>query len=522
MMMNNNNNNARIEDNDVLVLITDPNAGISYASEDFCRVFGYSQAELIGKNINLLRHPQMPEGPFKQLWETVQQGQPWMGIILNRTRSGQDMWVDTYIIPSIEKGEVTEYQCIYRRPSEETVQRAQHVYEQRRLGKMPRALSRKQIELGNRLSLMMLLSLIPALGWMLWQSPTPPSIVAATVTALLSITGCKMMTQRFKKLVDNSRRIVSHPVKQLLYTSTTDDIGQLELVQCMLQSQLDAILRRIQNASSEVEKSSNSSAQVMASTVGSIQSQQTALVHIAAAVEEMTATTGEVAQNTRSALDQVQQAQQDAELGTDIVHNAIKAIKYLDETIDRIGENLNSLEQRSGQIDQVVDVIHDIADKTNLLALNAAIEAARAGENGRGFAVVADEVRTLAQRTRVSTSEISTIIEELQAATSTTSTQMRDARALANSTVTRIEEAGINLTSIIQAVDSISNTSIQIASACEQQSAATQEVNGQIHAISDAANQASDQAQETLELNNTTARLAQQQNNMVEIIITNS
>lgn len=517
--MNNDKNNTQY-DSDILVVTTDPDAHIRYASDDFCRVSGYAREALLGKNINVLRHPDMPDGPFKQLWDTVQAGQPWMGMILNRNRWGEAMWSDTYIIPTIEQEKITEYQVIYRKPTAKSVQQAASIYELRRQGKMPKALKRKQLSLTTRLSLCMLAALTPTAGWILWQTPTVSASIALLITTLLALGGCHVLTHRFNTLVKQSRRIVSHPVKQLVYTGTTDDIGQLELVQCQLLSQLDAVLRRIQNTSDEVKQSSDNSASTMGSTYTEIQTQTAALEQVAVAMEEMTATTGEVAQNTRHTLDRVQSAQDDARIGTDVVNRAINAIKELHQAIDNIGTNLTSLEARSAKIDKVVEVIHDIAEQTNLLALNAAIEAARAGENGRGFAVVADEVRSLAQRTRLSTSEISSIIEGLQEETRNISTAMANGQTLADSTVKQIEEAGSNLLSIIQAVDAISSQTTQIASATEQQNATTLEVNEQIHTISDAATQASAKAQETLEMNKATVRLAQLQSNMVERIIT--
>jgi aerotaxis receptor len=517
--MPDNKNKHAIASQNALIVITDPKGVVRYASDDFCQLSGYSQQDLLGKNISLIRHPEMPDGPLAQMWETISAGHPWMGVILNRTRQGTDMWADTYIIPIIEDGRITEYQCIYRTPDDATAERARQIYSLRRQGKMPPALKRKPLSLRSRVILGSLLTLSPLAVAALTQAPNLFTGLGVFLSLLLAVIAAQLTTRRFNALTAASRQIVSHPVKQLVYTGTTDDIGQLALVQRMLQSQLDAILRRIQNASTEVQRSSTRSAEVMHATFGNIQSQQESLEQIAAAIEEMTATTGEVAENTRHALDQVQQAQADAAQGTDVVHTAVDAIKALDNAIDQIGKHLQSLELRSNQIDKVVEVIHDIAEKTNLLALNAAIEAARAGENGRGFAVVADEVRALAQRTRVSTSEISAIIEGLQSETGNISSAMQQGQTLASETVQRIETAGQSLLAIIDAVSAISNMTHQIASATEQQSITTQEVNTRIHLISDAAGQASAQAQQTLSLNQDTARLAHLQRNMVERII---
>ena len=203
----------------------------------------------------------------------------------------------------------------------------------------------------------------------------------------------------------------------------------------------------------------------------------------AAAVEEMNATVGEVAQNSGKAASIAQEAVETARSGKDVVQETISGMQQLSDAVSQSATIIATLGKSSDQIGEIVRVIEDIADQTNLLALNAAIEAARAGEQGRGFAVVADEVRKLAERTTKATKEIGDMIRHIQQDTKGAVASMDEGTQKVNSGVDLVNKTGESLATIAERVTQTADMIRLIAVAAEEQSVATQQISGDLENV---------------------------------------
>lgn len=236
--------------------------------------------------------------------------------------------------------------------------------------------------------------------------------------------------------------------------------------------------------------------------------QQSEIQQVATAMEEMSATVHEVSKNAASAATEAQEADSQSKHGFQVVSETMDTIHSLADEVKHTADVIEKLKGDCISIGTVLDVIRDIAEQTNLLALNAAIEAARAGEQGRGFAVVADEVRTLASRTQQSTQEIHEMIERLQTGANQAVSAMEKGREKVVVSVEQAAKAGEALEAITAVVDRIKSMNMQIASAAEEQSATTEEINRNIVNISDVAEQAATGAHQTANSSDDLARLA--------------
>ncbi|GIU47253.1 hypothetical protein TUM4438_25830 [Shewanella sairae] len=268
-----------------------------------------------------------------------------------------------------------------------------------------------------------------------------------------------------------------------------DELGQLSNSFNLMLDKFQTSLHSVAETSSSLAESSQGMAGITADAAVSVQMQRDELEMVATAMNEMTATVVEVAKNANDAADAAVQTDTQSQAGLEVVNNTVQSIEGLAVGIERASQVVKDLEDDSNQIGSILDVIKGIAEQTNLLALNAAIEAARAGEQGRGFAVVADEVRTLASRTQESTEEIQRMIEKLQGGAKLAADAMSDSRQYVDDSVNHARSAGEVLQSIATAIATITDMNTQIATAAEEQSTVSEEINTNIVNISNAAEQ---------------------------------
>ncbi|MBW3780109.1 methyl-accepting chemotaxis protein [Aeromonas veronii] len=268
-----------------------------------------------------------------------------------------------------------------------------------------------------------------------------------------------------------------------------DELGMLAKASLKMQDNLRGLIEEVVAAVTQLGAAIDEVSAVSEQSAKGIQSQQQEISLVATAMTQMKATVADVAGNTETASSSASSANALARNGNQDVQRSLVAITRVAEEIEQAGTLVTELERESAQINVVVDVIRSIADQTNLLALNAAIEAARAGEQGRGFAVVADEVRTLAGRTQASTGEIVAIIETLQARANQAKEVTGQSCEMIRQCVDQSEQTSNGIQQIEEAVAQIADMAIQIASACGEQDAVSDELGRNVERINESANE---------------------------------
>jgi len=300
-----------------------------------------------------------------------------------------------------------------------------------------------------------------------------------------------------KQLIPVASSLAEGDLSIRIETQRNDEIGQLLSAMKNMIEKWRSVVADVQQASGNVASAGQKLNQnaVQMSTLSTEQEQRSS--QVATAAEEMSQTIMDIAQNVNSIAGAAQVTLAVAKDGQGIVDKSVMEVKEIAETVDASSEFVRSLGDRSRQIGEIVDVIGDIADQTNLLALNAAIEAARAGEQGRGFAVVADEVRKLAERTANATSEISAMIKTIQEEVFKAVDSMENASGKVTVGVELSAHAGEALKNIVEKADELQLMVQQIASATEEMSTTSEEITKDIGQIASASRETSKSSSHT-------------------------
>lgn len=273
---------------------------------------------------------------------------------------------------------------------------------------------------------------------------------------------------------------------------------------------LHGILTNVAATSVQIRQSAVQVAEQSAMTESNSETQRDSTMHVATALNQMGSTVNEIAQSAHDAASSANHSAKASADGQAFTQQAVDSIHQLAGQISSVTSVIESLDAHTDDIVSILETIRGISDQTNLLALNAAIEAARAGDHGRGFSVVADEVRTLAQRAASSTEEIQSKIDSFKQDSQTAVEQMR----LSNKQTTQVVEAAqqidVMLKDIADDIQIIHGINTQVATATDEQSVVVEDINRNIHAISDNSDNNLRSAKQMVATSKTMAELAEQ------------
>ncbi|MGM0952950.1 MAG: methyl-accepting chemotaxis protein [Pseudomonadota bacterium] len=470
-----------------LISTTDLKGKITAANEDFLDVAGFDIEELVGQPHNMIRHPDMPPGAFANLWETVQNGDSWRGIVKNRCRNGDHYWVDAYVTPIKKNGEIVEFQSVRSQPGRAQIQRAEAAYNAWNKGKIPRRFQAISPPLTSKLACLYAvlagsLVIFGLASLTLPQMIILQALVLAVFAILFWLTLPMMRTAR-------DACCHAHPVMPWIYTGRRDEGAWIEYDRQKRDATLQAVSARMHANIGMLHGKKQKTMEWVSSSVTSIRNQQTDIEDITRAFEELTRSVHRVSEMTTRTEQASGEARHSARQCQDRMDGVNQAISQLRDRLDNANGEMEKLSERSKAITVVLEVISEIAEQTNLLALNAAIEAARAGEAGRGFSVVADEIRALAKRTHESTQRIDTMIEELQSETRMVVGVINEGAEACNHTAGMADEASQALRTTLNDMDIIDDCAREVASASEQQSALAVQVEKQAGHLLELGNQ---------------------------------
>lgn len=464
-----------MQDGRPIVSKTDLKGRITYANPYFIEVSGYSEEELLGQPHNVVRHPDMPESAFEDLWKTLKKGELWSALVKNRRKNGDFYWVLANATPISENGRVVGYMSVRTKPTREQIAAAEAAYAELAKGQSSRlaVVEGHVVKKGIHATLRKLL--LPSLkrrsalscagqaGLVITAIATlffsPSNGVPAL--AMLALLGSILLSLQLWMFIHRSiatplAEATSHAqalaAGDLLHevpVTMSGDIGRLQ--QALHQMNVN-LLATIGDIRANVSLISTATGEIAAGNMdlsSRTETQASSLEQTASSMEEFAATISHNASNAQDA-------------NTLAAHTSSIA-KQAGQVVCDVGRTMDEISDSARRVAEIIGVIDGIAFQTNILALNAAVEAARAGEAGRGFAVVAAEVRGLAQRSAIAAGEIKSLIQNSVQRVSSGNELVTTAR----NTMNEVVDAVGKLTAIVG----------DIASASKEQAIGVRQVN---------------------------------------------
>jgi methyl-accepting chemotaxis protein len=342
---------------------------------------------------------------------------------------------------------------------------------------------------------------------------TVVSVIA--VSTVLLIIGIIFLVKRFvsspiKRVVEMLKDIAEGEgdLTKKLVSMSEDEVGEMSYwFNTFIGKIHDMIVQISKTAVNVASASENLSASAVQIARGA-KSQTEKTAQVAASSEEMSATVIEVTKNSSSASEAAKNSNRIAQKGKDIVEKTVGGMDDITEAVKESASLITQLGARSNEIGEIIKVIDDIADQTNLLALNAAIEAARAGEHGRGFAVVADEVRKLAEKTTKATKEIGGMIHAMQDETNRAVMSMGVVTGEVGDKAKLAKNAGDALSEIVSNADKLTGMIQQIAASSEEESTAIDRISKDIQDIADTTKETANSSNHIAEASGNLSKLA--------------